>query len=172
MQANSQEESTSDDLTQPITPDYKAKVDELVNKTEISKEEIKKLSCELRNEPKFEFENGDKLLTENSFEIVKKDQLNPIFILNLLNIVNIINFIWICTKKDIKMLHEILFELNIMFSYLKNKEQIEYALLASIPVNYYESIAKYGKKMFKKDYKFDHDYLSSSRNISQIGLVY
>lgn len=172
MQANSQEKSTSDDLTQPITPDYKAKVDELVNKTEISKEEIKKLSCELRNEPKFEFENGDKLLTENSFEIVKKDQLNPIFILNLLNIINIINFIWICTKKNIKMFHEILFELNIMFSYLKNKEQIEYVLLASIPVNYYESIAKYGKKIFKKDYKFDHDYLSSSRNISQIGLVY
>ena len=172
MQTNSPEGSISEDSSKSIKTDYKAKVTELLNKTDISENEIKKLSSALRDEPKFEFEVGDKILTENSFEIMSKDKSNPIFILNLLNIINIINLVWNCTKKNIKMFHEILFNLNIMFSYVKNEEQIEYVLLSSIPMNYYELIAKHGRKMFKNDYKLDTNYLTADRNFSQIGLAY
>ena len=172
MITNSGSDSTSDDLNLKINPNYKQKAEELQNKPEISDKELLEFTKEIRNAPLFEFNAIEKLVTEDSFEILKKDKLNPIFVLNLINLINIINLVWNCTKKNVEKFHKILLDLDIMFSYLKNKEQIEYALLSLIPLHFYEFVAKYGIKCFKKEYKFDMDYLSSDRNISQVGLVY
>ena len=60
----------------------------------------------------------------------------------------------------------------ITFSCLKSEEQIEYVLLSSIPLFYYDLFTKKGKKCFAKDYSLDSNFLSPDRNISQIGLVY
>ena len=61
-----------------------------------------------------------------------------------------------------------------MFSYvLKNNDgEIGFALLATVPVHFYELIAEKGKKCFKGDYSFNNEFLSFDRNIAQIGLVY
>lgn len=173
MITNSGSDSTSDDLNLKINPNYKQKAEELQNKPEVSDKELIEFTKKIRNAPLFEFDAIENLVTENSFEILKKNnKLNPIFVLNLINLINIINFVWNCTKKKVEKFHKILLDLNIMFSYIKNKDQIEYALLSLIPLPFYEFIAKYGIKCFKKEYKFDMDYLSSDRNISQVGLVY
>ena len=63
-------------------------------------------------------------MTEDSFEILEKNKLNPVLVLNIINIINIINFVWNNTKKDVVKLHKILLELNITFSCLKSEEQI------------------------------------------------
>ena len=172
MQTNSGTESTSDDLFLQTATNYTEKANELLNMQEISEKELKEFSKVLRTVPLFEVEVPDKVIEEDSFEILQKKKLNPIFVLNLINIINIINFVWNCTKKNVEMLHKILLDLNIMFSYLKNDDQIEYVLLSLIPLNMYEIIAKYGKKCFKREYNFDINYFSADRNLSQIGLVY
>jgi hypothetical protein len=139
----------------------------------ISEKELVKFSSELRLQPLVDVEVKEKLLSEKSFVMLRKTHLNPVFVLNLLNIITIVNFVWNATKKNNSMLHIILLELKIMFSYVQNNEQIEYALLSTIPVQIYELIASKGKNCFKnKNYEFDKDFLSSDRNKSQIGLVY
>ena len=58
-------------------------------------------------------------LMENRLKLFKKENINPIFLLNLINCISIINFVWLATKKNIKDFHNILLKVNIMFSYLK-----------------------------------------------------
>ena len=169
--------SASSTLNQQKSLNLKEKAIDLLNAGEVSKKEIIDLCNQLRMNPKIEIEVKEKLFLEKSFEIFIKDNVNPIFILNLLNIINILNFIWNVTKKNIALFHKILLELNLLFSYVKNnvKEknyQLEYVLLSNLPLNFYELIAKYGKKCFNKNYKFDTDFLSADRNKQQIGLVY
>ena len=45
-------------------------------------------------------------------------------------------------------------------------------MLSSIPLVYYEHIAKYGINCFEKEYNFDMEYLTADRNIKQTGLIY
>ena len=60
----------------------------------------------------------------------------------------IVNFVWNATKKNIDLFHKILLDLNLMFSYvLKNNDgEIGFALLATVPVHFYELIKEKGKK--------------------------
>ena len=99
MIRNSGSDSISDDLNLKINQNYNEKAEELKNKPKFSDKELIEFAKEIRNAPLFEFDANEKLVTENSFEILKKDKLNPIFLLNLINLINIINFVWNCTKK-------------------------------------------------------------------------
>ena len=54
----------------------------------------------------------------------------------------------------------------------EKKPQYEYALLSTVPIKFYEIIAEKGLNCFKKDYNFNKAFLSSDRNIAQIGLGY
>ena len=171
--------SLSDDIKEQ-TDKYQKKANDLLKKSDTTEKEVIEFIEEVRNKSlyKFEYEETqEKLLDGESFEIIKKENINPIFLLNLINCISIINFVWLATKKNIKDFHNILLKVNIMFSYLKrneidDKEGIDYILLTSIPLNFYESITKYGKSCFQENYKLDRDYLSSDRNNQQIGLVY
>ena len=145
---------------------------ELLRKNKVNEKDIIDFSFELRNNPLIEIEEKENILSNETFEIFEERKLNPIFILNLLNIITIANFVWNCSKKNINNFHKILLKLDIMFSFIHNKEQIEYALLSTIPLHLYELIAEKGKSCFKKDYSFDKDYLSYDKNDAQIGLVY
>ena len=128
----------------------------------------------LRKHPLLSIEVKEELLNEKSFEMLNLSDINPIFTLNLLNVIMIVNFVWNATKKNIDLFHKILLDLNLMFSYvLKNNDgEIGFALLATVPVHFYELIAEKGKKCFKGDYSFNNEFLSFDRNIAQIGLVY
>jgi len=173
MRESSESTSSTDELTQQKMNNFKEKATDLMNKNELSEEEIIKFSSELRLQPLVDIEIKDKLLTKNCFEMVRKTNINPVFLLNLLNNITVVNFVWNATKKNILNFHRILLELKIMFSYIQNGEQIEYALLSTIPLQIYELVASKGKNCFKdKNYELDKEFLSSDRNKAQIGLVY
>ena len=173
MQQSSESTSSTDELIKQKMNNFKERAKYFLNKTNTTEEELIKFSSELRLEPLVEIEVKEELLNKNSFEVLGNTKLNPMFVLNLLNIITIVNFVWNATRKDILKFHKILLELKIMFSYIQNGEQIEYALLSTIPVQIYELIASKGKNCFKdKNYEFDKDFLSSDRNKTQIGLVY
>ena len=172
MQASIESASTAEDFSQQKNNHFKERAIDLINRTEVCEKDLVEFSLELRDNPESEVEVNEKLLTNDSFEMLKKDKLNPVFVLNLINIINIINFVWNASKKKIDMFHRVLLELNIIFSYLQNKEQIEYALLSTIPLHFYEIVAEKGKNCFKNNYLFDENYLCFDRNNTQIGLVY
>ena len=173
MQHSSESTSSTDELTQQKLNNFKERAIDLLNKNETVEEELIKFSSELRLQPLVDIEVKEELLRKNSFEMPGKTKLNPIFLLNLLNIITVVNFVWNATKKNISMFHRILLELKIMFSYIQNGEEIEYALLSTIPLQIYELVASKGKNCFKeKNYEFDKDFLFSDRNNAQIGLVY
>ena len=129
--------SVSEEIIQQKSNNYKERAVELLNKNEVNEKDLIDFSNELRENPLIEVDAKENLLNTESFEIFEKDKLNPIFILNLINIINIVNFVWNSTKKNIDIFHKILLELNIMFSFVPNKEQIEYVLLSTIPLNFY-----------------------------------
>ena len=173
MQQSSESTSSTDELIKQKMNNFKERAKYFLNKTNTTEEELIKFSSELRLEPLVEIEVKEELLNKNSFEVLGNTKLNPMFVLNLLNIITIVNFVWNSIRKDIVKFHKILLELKIMFSYIQKGEQIEYALLSTIPVQIYELIASKGKNCFKdKNYEFDKDFLSSDRNKTQIGLVY
>lgn len=172
MQQSLESASTSEDMSLQRNNHYKERALDLMNKTEVCEKDLVEFSLELRMVPEIEVQTNEKLFVEDDFEMLKKQKLNPIFVLNLLNIINIANFLWNATKKTAAIFHRVLLELNIIFSYLQNGEQIEYALLSTIPLHFYEMIVEKGKNCFKNEYHFDEDYLSSDRNKTQIGLIY
>ena len=175
MQRSSESISTTDELnTQKALQDCKDKALDLLNKESVSENDITKVSMSLRKHPLLSIEVKEELLNEKPFEMLNLSDINPIFTLNLLNVIMIVNFVWNATKKNIDLFHKILLDLNLMFSYvLKNNDgEIGFALLATVPVHFYELIAEKGKKCFKGDYSFNNEFLSFDRNIAQIGLVY
>lgn len=175
MQRSSESISTTDELnTQKALQDCKDKALDLLNKESVSENDITKVSMSLRKHPLLSIEVKEELLNEKSFEMLNLSDINPIFTLNLLNVIMIVNFVWNATKKNIDLFHKILLDLNLMFSYvLKNNDgEIGFALLATVPVHFYELIGEKGKKCFKGDYSFNNEFLSFDRNIAQIGLVY
>lgn len=149
MQHSSESTSSTDELTQQKLNNFKERAIDLLNKNETVEEELIKFSSELRLQPLVDIEVKEELLRKNSFEMPGKTKLNPIFLLNLLNIITVVNFVWNATK-NISMFHRILLELKIMFSYIQNGEEIEYALLSTIPLQIYELVASKGKNCFKE----------------------
>ena len=129
MQQSSESTLSTDELIKQKMNNFKERAKYFLNKTNTTEEELIKFSSELRLEPLVEIEVKEELLNKNSFEMLGKTKLNPMFVLNLLNIITIVNFVWNATRKDILKFHKILLELNIMFSYIQNDKQIEYALL-------------------------------------------
>ena len=173
MQQSSESTSSTDELTQQKLNNFKERATDLLTKMDTSEEELIKFSSELRLQPLIGIEVKEELLSKNSFEMFEKTKLNPVFLLNLLNIITVVNFVWNATKKNILKFHRILLELKIMFSYIQNSDEIEYALLSTIPLQIYELVASKGKNCFKDhNYEFNKDFLSSDRNKAQIGLVY
>ena len=174
MQPSSETISGSEESNTLKIKNFKEKAIEILNNENISKDDIVKVSKEIRENPLFEIEVKEKLFDEKFFEMPEKSDINPVFMLNLLNLIVIINFVWSAVKKNIESFHKILLELNIMFSFMKNekKPQYEYALLSTVPIKFYEIIAEKGLNCFKRDYNFNKDFLSSDRNIAQIGLGY
>ena len=174
MQPSSETTSGSEESNTLKIKNFKEKAIEILNNENISKDDIVKVSKEIRENPLFEIEVKEKLFDEKFFEMPEKSDINPVFMLNLLNLIVIINFVWSAVKKNIESFHKILLELNIMFSFMKNekKTQYEYALLSTLPIKFYEIIAEKGLNCFKKDYNFNKAFLSSDRNIAQIGLGY
>ena len=174
MHPSSEIASGSEESNAQKIKNFKEKAIEILNNENISKNDIVKTSKELRKNPLFEIEVKEKLFDEKFFEMPEKSDINPVFMLNLLNLIVIINFVWNAVKKNIESFHKILLELNIMFSFMKNEEkpQYEYALLSTVPIKFYEIIAEKGLNCFKKDYNFNKAFLSSDRNIAQIGLGY
>ena len=172
MQTSLESISTSEDSPLQKNNHFKERAIDLINRTEVCEKDLVEFSLELRANPEIEVQANENLLTNDSFEIMQKSKLNPIFVFNLINIINIVNFVWNASKKTIDIFHKVLLELDIIFSYLENGEQIEYTLLSTIPLKFYEMIAEKGKNWFKNDYLFDESFLCSDRNISQIGLVY
>ena len=174
MQPSSETTSGSEESNTLKIKNFKEKAIEILNNENISKDDIVKVSKEIRENPLFEIEVKEKLFDEKFFEMPEKSDINPVFMLNLLNLIVIINFVWSAVKKNIESFHKILLELNIMFSFMKNEEkpQYEYALLSTVPIKFYEIIAEKGLNCFKKDYNFNKDFLSSDRNIAQVDLVY
>ena len=174
MQPSSETTSGSEESNTLKIKNFKEKAIEILNNENISKDDIVKVSKEIRENPLFEIEVKEKLFDEKFFEMPEKSNINPVFMLNLLNLIVIINFVWNAVKKNIESFHKILLELNIMFSFMKNEEkpQYEYALLSTVPIKFYEIIAEKGLNCFKKDYNFNKDFLSSDRNIAQVDLVY
>ena len=174
MQPSSETTSGSEESNTLKIKNFKEKAIEILNNENISKDDIVKVSKEIRENPLFEIEVKEKLFDEKFFEMPEKSDINPVFMLNLLNLIVIINFVWSAVKKNIESFHKILLELNIMFSFMKNekKPQYEYALLSTVPIKFYEIIAEKGLNCFKKDYNFNKAFLSSDRNIAQIGLGY
>ena len=148
MQQSSESTAITEEQTQEKLNNLKERATDLLNKMDISEKELVKFSLELRLQPLIDIEVKVKLLSEKSFEMLRKTHLNPVLVLNLLNIITIINFVWNATKKNNSMFHSILFELKIMFSYVQNNEQIEYALLSAIPVQIYEFDSFKRKKLF------------------------
>ena len=174
MQPSSETTSGSEESNTLKIKNFKEKAIEILNNENISKDDIVKVSKEIRENPLFEIEVKEKLFDEKFFEMPEQSNINPVFMLNLLNLIVIINFVWSAVKKNIESFHKILLELNIMFSFMKNekKPQYEYALLSTVPIKFYEIIAEKGLNCFKKDYNFNKDFLSSDRNIAQVDLVY
>ena len=174
MHPSSEIASGSEESNAQKIKNFKEKAIEILNNENISKDDIVKVSKEIRENPLFEIEVKEKLFDEKFFEMPEKSDINPVFMLNLLNLIVIINFVWRAVKKNIESFHKILLELNIMFSFMKNekKPQYEYALLSTVPIKFYEIIAEKGLNCFKKDYNFNKDFLSSDRNIAQVDLVY
>ena len=124
MQQNSESTSSTDELTLQRLNILKEKASDFLNKKDIRREELIKISSELRLQPLIDIEVKDKLL-------------------------------------------------NIMFSYIQDNEQIEYVLLSTIPLQVYELVASKGKNCFKEqNYDLDKNFLSSDRNMAQIGLAY
>ena len=63
------------------------------------------------------------LINASSFEISKKEKVNPIYFRNLLNVIQIINFVWIASKKSVGLFHNTLINIWLMLSYFfRNKK--------------------------------------------------
>ena len=77
----------------------KDKVLDLLNKEIISENDITKASMSLREYPSITIEVEEKLVNEESFEMLKQSKINPIFTMNLQNIIMIANFVWNAVKK-------------------------------------------------------------------------
>lgn len=152
---------------------------ELLKKDIIEEKELFTSANRLMNVPILDLNISDSLIGEDTFEILKKDNVNPIFARNLLNIISIVNFIWKASKSNVDLFHRVLLSINIMFAYLfrninDETKGIDYILLAPVPDKVFDYIIKYGKICFKNpnDYKFDEEYFSPDRNKKQIGIVY
>ena len=166
--------STTDEYRPQEIKDFKETLLDLLNKENISENDIIKVSNYLRAHPLLSFDVQEKLVNEDSFEMLKLSKINPIFTLNLLNIIIIVNYVWNTVKKNIYLFHKILLELNIIFSYIlnDNNNEIAYVLLTTVPIHFYELIAEKGKNCFKKGFSFDEDFLSCDKNNTQADLVY
>lgn len=150
MQENLNSSSTSDDSIKKNNIALKEKANNILKQEIIPEKDSIGILKEIRLNPKFnlELEKKEQILSIDYFEIVNKQNINPVFLLNLINIVTIVNFAWSCTKKNIEKFHKILLNLNIMFSFVHRNEKdntdgIDYVMLSSIPLVYYEYIAKY-----------------------------
>ena len=122
------------------------------------------------------------LINASSFEISKKEKVNPIYFRNLLNVIQIINFVWIASKKSVGLFHNTLINIGLMLSYFfrnekDDKDGVDFALLTPIPNIVYDFIAKNGKNSFKSpnNFNFDEDisdtqidYVYKESSISQI----
>ena len=160
---------------------YKDKALALINKEEVNEKELLSYSKELINLPIIEpiVEKSLSLFNQDSFEIFKKEKVNPAFIRNLLNIIEIINFIWLASKKKINIFHQTLMEIGIIFAFVYRNEKdtkngIDYVLLSPLPNIVFDIIAKYGKKCFDEADKFDFndELFSINDNKKQIGIIY
>ena len=174
MQPSTESLSTSDENNSQEIKDFKETVLDLLNKENILENDIIKASNELRLHPLLSIDIQEKLINEESFEMLKLSKINPIFTLNLLNVILIVNYVWNIVKKNIYLFHKILLELNIMFSYVlnDNNNEIAYVLLTTVPTRFYQLIAEKGKNCFKKGFSFDEDFLSCDKNNAQADLVY
>ena len=79
--------SLSDDIKEQ-TDKYQKKANDLLKKSDTTEKEVIEFIEEVRNKSlyKFEYEETqEKLLDGESFEIIKKENINPIFLLNLIN---------------------------------------------------------------------------------------
>ena len=166
--------SATDEYRPQEIKDFKETLLDLLNKENISENDIIKVSNYLRAHPLLSFDVQEKLVNEDSFEMLKLSKINPIFTLNLLNVIIIVNYVWNTVKKNIYLFHKILLELNIIFSYIlnDNNNEIAYVLLTTVPIHFYELIAEKGKNCFKKGFSFDEDFLSCDKNNAQADLVY
>ena len=150
---------------------------ELLNQEKVDYEKLLICCKELLDIGVLDLDIQDGLLDENAFEIIEKENSNPIFIRNLLNKISIINFVWKGSKGNIKQFHDILLQLNILFSFIYRNQKdeqggVDYVLLTSIQDNIYENVVKKGIQCFNKNYSFDENYLSPNKTKEQIGLVY
>ena len=154
MQPSTESLSTSDENNSQEIKDFKETVLDLLNKENILENDIIKASNELRLHPLLSIDIQEKLINEESFEMLKLSKINPIFTLNLLNVILIVNYVWNIVKKNIYLFHKILLELNIMFSYVlnDNNNEIAYVLLTTVPTRFYQLIAEKGKNCFKKGF--------------------
>ena len=164
----------SNELNVETLKDFKETVLDLLNKESVSEKDIIQASIKLRSYPLLTIEVEEKLVDEESFEMLKTSKINPVFALNLLNTIMVVNFVWNAVKKNIHLFHKILLDLNIMFSYVlkDNNQEIGYALLTTVPIHFYELIAEKGRNCFKSNYEFDDDILSFDKNNSQVSLAY
>ena len=116
MQPSTESLSTSDENNSQEIKDFKETVLDLLNKENILENDIIKASNELRLHPLLSIDIQEKLINEESFEMLKLSKINPIFTLNLLNVILIVNYVWNIVKKNIYLFHKILIELNINFN--------------------------------------------------------
>ena len=174
MQQSLESTYASNELNVETLKDFKETVLDLLNKETVSKKDIIQASIKLRSYPLLTIEIVEKLVDEESFEMLKTSKINPVFALNLLNAIMVVNFVWNAVKKNIHLFHKILLDLNIMFSYVlkDNNQEIGYALLTTVPIHFYELIAEKGRNCFKSNYEFDDDILSFDKNNSQVNLAY
>ena len=131
--------STTDEYRPQEIKDFKETLLDLLNKENISENDIIKVSNYLRAHPLLSFDVQEKLVNEDSFEMLKLSKINPIFTLNLLNVIIIVNYVWNTVKKNIYLFHKILLELNIIFSYIlnDNNNEISYVLLTTVHTRFY-----------------------------------
>ena len=140
MQQSLKSTYASNELNVETLKDFKETVLDLLNKETVSEKDIIQASIKLRSYPLLTIEVEEKLVDEESFEMLKTSKINPVFALNLLNAIMVVNFVWNAVKKNIHLFHKILLDLNIMFSYVlkDNNQEIGYALLTTVPIQFYE----------------------------------
>lgn len=84
MQQSLESASTSEDMSLQRNNHYKERALDLMNKTEVCEKDLVEFSLELRMVPEIEVQTNEKLFVEDDFEMLKKQKLNPIFVLNYL----------------------------------------------------------------------------------------
>ena len=126
MQENLNSSSTSDNSIRKNNIALKKKVNNLLKQEIISENDSLDFFNEIRTNPNFklELEKKEKILCIDNLEIVKKQNINPVFLLNLINVITVVNFAWSCTKNNVEKFHKILLKLNIMFSFHKEMKEI------------------------------------------------